>query len=156
MMSPTSKMIANVHERTSINGWHKHLRHPSLRIIQHLVKNFSFPEVKENFFSQLCSSCTINKAHQQHFHTNSLQSHAPLELIYIDVWGPAHYTRIDGSHYYLILVYHFTKYMWFYPMATKSEVSTIFPHFKKLVETHFQTKIKNLYSDNGGEFIALK
>ena len=41
-------------------------------------------------------------------------------------------------------------------MDTKSGVSTIFPHFKKLVETRFQTKIKNLYSDNGGEFIALK
>ena len=41
-------------------------------------------------------------------------------------------------------------------MATKSGVSTIFPHFKKLVETRFQTKIKNLYSDNGGEFIPIK
>ncbi|KAL6329253.1 hypothetical protein AAG906_014865 [Vitis piasezkii] len=30
MMSPTSKMIANVHERTSIDGWHKRLGHPSL------------------------------------------------------------------------------------------------------------------------------
>ena len=85
-----------------------------------------------------------------------IQSHAPLEFIYTNVWGPTHYTRIDGSRYYLILVDHFTKYMWFYPMDTKSGVSTIFPHFKKLVETRFQTKIKNLYSDNGGEFIALK
>ena len=41
-------------------------------------------------------------------------------------------------------------------MATKSGMSTIFSHFKKLVETHLQTKIKNLYSDNGREFIALK
>ena len=46
MMSPTSKMIANVHERTSIDGWHKRLGHPSLRIVQHLVKNFSLPIVK--------------------------------------------------------------------------------------------------------------
>ena len=155
-MSPTSKMVANVHERTSIDGWHKRLGHPSLRIVQHLVKNFSLPIVTKKNISQLCSSCSINKAHQQPFHTNSLQSHAPLELIYTDVWGPTHYNGINGSRYYLILVDHFTKYMWFYPMATKSGVSTIFSHFKKLVETHLQTKIKNLYSNNGGEFIALK
>jgi transposase InsO family protein len=41
-------------------------------------------------------------------------------------------------------------------MATKSSVSNIFPQFKKFVEIHFQKPIKTLYSDNGGEFIALK
>ena len=41
-------------------------------------------------------------------------------------------------------------------MVTKSGVSTIFPLFKKVVENRFQKTIKTLYSDNGGEFIALK
>ncbi len=41
-------------------------------------------------------------------------------------------------------------------MATKSDVSSIFPQFKNLVENKFQTKIKSLYLDNGCEFIALK
>ena len=41
-------------------------------------------------------------------------------------------------------------------MVIKSGVSTIFPHFKKFVETHFKKSIKTLYFDNGGEFIALK
>jgi hypothetical protein len=40
-------------------------------------------------------------------------------------------------------------------MVTKSGVSNIFPHFKKFVETRFKKPIKTLYSDNGGEFIAL-
>lgn len=148
-------MVANVHERTSIDGWHKHLGHPSLKIVQNLVNNFSLL-VTTNKLSSLCSSCSINKAHQQPFRSTSLQSHAPLEIIYTDVWGSTHYTRIDGSRYYLIFVDHYTKYMWFYPMVTKSSVSSIFPHFKKFVETRFQTKIKSLYSNNGGEFIALK
>jgi IS30 family transposase len=46
--------------------------------------------------------------------------------------------------------------MWVYPMAAKSSVSSIFPQFKHLVETKFQAKIKSVYSDNGGEFVALK
>jgi transposase InsO family protein len=41
-------------------------------------------------------------------------------------------------------------------MTTKSGVSNIFSQFKKFVETRFQKPIKTIYSDNGGEFIALK
>ena len=151
-----SKKAANMHERTSIDGWHKRLGHPTLKIVHHLVKNFSLPTSSITKLSSLCHSCSINKARQQPFRVTSLQSHEPLELINTDVWGPANYTAIDGSKYYLIFVDHYTKYIWFYPMVTKSSVSIIFPHFKKFVETRFQKSIKTLYSDNGGEFIALK
>ena len=41
-------------------------------------------------------------------------------------------------------------------METKSQASMIFPQFKHLIENRFQSKIKNIYSDNGGEFVALK
>ena len=40
-----------------------------------------------------------------------------------------HLNMNDGSRYYLIFVDHYTKYIWFYPMVTKSGVSNIFPHF---------------------------
>ena len=99
-----SKKVANVHERTSIDGWHKRLRHPSIKIVHHLVKKISLPISSTKNLSSLCHSCSINKAHQQPFRVNSLQSHEPLELIYTDVWGPASYTGIDGSRYYLILL----------------------------------------------------
>ena len=156
LVQASPKMVVNVHERTSINGWHKRLGHPSQKIVHHLVKNFSLPIIQEGHSSHLCTSCSINKAHKQPFRTNSLQSHAPLDLIYTDVWGPSNTIGIDGSRYYLILVDHFTKYIWFYPMETKSQVSVIFPQFKHLVENRFQSKIKSIYSDNGGEFVALK
>jgi hypothetical protein len=155
-VASSSKKVANVHERTSIDGWHKRLGHPSFKIVHHLVKNFSLPISSNKTLSSLCHSCSINKAHQQPFRVTSLQSHEPLELIYTDVWGLVSYTGIDGSQYYLIFVDHFTKYTWFYPMVTKSGVSIIFPHFKKFVETRFQKLLKTLYSDNGGEYIALR
>lgn len=37
-----------------------------------------------------------------------------------------------------------------------SQVKGIFIQFKPLVENRFNTEIQNLYSDNGGEFIALR
>ena len=150
-----SQKVANVHEQTSLDGWHKRLGHPSYPIVKNLVSTFSLPTTT-NKMTMLCHSCSINKSHQQPFRTTSLSSTGPLEIIYTDVWGPTHSTGLDGSRYYLLFVDHYTKYMWFYPMATKSSVSTIFPQFKIFVETRFQAKIKTLYSDNGGEFISLK
>ena len=41
------KMVANVHERTSLDGWHKRLGHPSQKIVQHLVNSFSLPKKKK-------------------------------------------------------------------------------------------------------------
>lgn len=64
--------------------------------------------------------------------------------------------QIDGYKYYLIFFDHFTKYTWLYPLKTKSQVAQIFPVFKALVENRFKTKITTFYSDNGGEFLALK
>lgn len=46
--------------------------------------------------------------------------------------------------------------MWFFPLKLKSQVAATFTQFKALVENQFQTKIGVLYTDNGGEFIALK
>jgi len=139
----TPQKVVNVHEWTSIDGWHKRLGHPSLKIIHHLVKNLALPISSQKHFSYLCHLCSINKTHQQPFRGTSLQSHEPLELIYTDMWGPTSYTWIDGTRYYLIFMDHYTKYIWFYPMTNKSGVSNIFLYFKKFVETCFQKLIKN-------------
>ena len=63
---------------------------------------------------------------------------------------------MDGFRYYLICVDHFTKYVWLYPMYRKSDVSIIFPKFRAIVENYFKLSTLSVYSDNGGEYVALK
>jgi len=150
------KMVTNVHERTSLDRWHKRLGHPSQKLVNQIIKSFSLPIKHKDHVSYLCTSCSINKAHKQPFCPTTLVSHAPLDLIYTNVWGPSDTVGLDGSCFYLILVDHFTKYILFYPMSNKSCVSRIFPQFKHLVEKQFHTTIKSIYSDDGGEFVALK
>ena len=116
LVGSSSKIVANVHERTSFDGWHKRLGHPSFKVVQSLVNHFSLP-IMNNKMTSLCSSCSINKAHQLPFRPTSFQSHAPLDLIYTDVWGPAHCVGLefsdencvglDGSRYYLIFIDHY-------------------------------------------------
>ena len=63
---------------------------------------------------------------------------------------------VDQYKYYLVLVDHYTRYTWCYPLKQKSQVRETFIAFKALVEVHFASKIRNLFSDNGGEFVALR
>ena len=103
-----------------------------------------------------CSSCHCAKSHKLPFSYHSLKSTRPLELIYSDVWGPAPIRSLDGFVYYVIFIYHSSKYIWLYPMKLKSDVFSIFSQFKSLVEKFFNLPLISFYSDSGDEFIKLK
>jgi len=79
------KMVANMHERTSLDGWHKRLGNSSQKLVKQIVKSFLLPIKHKDQVPFLCISCSINKAHKQPFHQTSLERHAPLDLIYTDV-----------------------------------------------------------------------
>lgn len=95
------------------------------------------------------------KSHKLPFVESSLVSIAPLELIYSDVWTSPVFS-IDGFKYYVVFIDHFSKYVWLYPLKHKSDVLSTFTAFKALVENYFKSKSVTLYSDNGGEYIALR
>ena len=139
--------------KCSLASWHHKLGHPSNKVLQSIFSN-SVALSSMSFSNFHCTSCSVNKSHKLPFSNNSLKSTKPLELVYTDVWGPTQ-RSIDGFFYYLIFVDFFTKYIWLYPMKKKSDVSIIFPQFKKLVETYFQTSLISIFSNNGGEYQKL-
>lgn len=135
--------------------WHHRLGHPTFPILQHISSCFSPGFSCRSPNSLHCNACSINKSHKLPFHETSITSSRPLQILFSDVWSsPVH--SINGYKYYLLFVDHFTRYMWFFPLKLKSQVAATFITFKQLVETQFQTKITTLYSDNGGEYIALR
>ena len=84
-LPPNSKhVVAYIHERTTTDGWHKRLGHPSSKLVHHLIHAFSLPTNKNGNLS-LCTSCSQNKTHRQPFNTHGLTSTAPIELLYTDV-----------------------------------------------------------------------
>lgn len=138
------KPLAMIGVKAALHDWHKRLGHPSTRTLQHLIKTFSLPlSSGSNNFSS-CNSCQCNKSHRLPFNVSSLKSRGPLDLIYTDVWGPSPVESIDGFKFYVIFVDHFTKYTWFYPLQYKSEMFTLFPKFKALVENYFKTSIVSI------------
>ena len=58
--------------------------------------------------------------------------------------------------FYVVFVIDYSRFCWFYPMHNKSEFTFIFFGFQKLVENEYNTKIKMLQTDGGGEFMNTK
>jgi len=75
-----------------------------------------------------------------------------LELVHTDIWGPASVKATSGAKYFILFLDDYSRYTWFYPLHTKDQALSTFKQFKLQVENQFDTRIKRIQSDNGGEF----
>lgn len=133
--------------------WHSRLGHPCHSILNKTVSIHSLP-ISNKTSSFLCNACSVNKSHKTPFSDSSLTSTKPLELIFSDVWTSPVLSR-EGFKYYVIFLDHYTHYVWLYPLHRKSDTFEVLVRFKELVENKLQHRIITLYSDNGGEYIAM-
>ncbi|GAU37351.1 hypothetical protein TSUD_395330 [Trifolium subterraneum] len=109
-------------------------------------------------------TCTSTTSAVHHDPANSLESHRlyapssttvyikPFEVIHCDLWGPSPVISYYGYSYYITFVDTFTKFTWIYFLKTKGDALKAFSQFLALVQNQFQTSIKALQSDWGGEF----
>ncbi|KAL3846245.1 hypothetical protein ACJIZ3_003648 [Penstemon smallii] len=142
-------------DRVSPHQWHNRLGHPSMATVQRVIRQASLP-IKGRKSDALCPACCVSKSHQLP-HVSSLhRAEGPLHLIFADVWGPSPTLSRDGSRYYLSFVDDFSKYSWIFPLKRKSDVVDVFRLFKNKVECLFNSKIRMIQSDWGGEFRSLR
>ena len=99
-----------------------------------------------------CEACQLGKIHKLHFPVTEIKTKSALELIHTDLWGPSPVISREGFRYYISFVDDFTRYTWIYPLKLKSEALEVFKLYKLQVENQFQTTIKILQSDWGGEY----
>jgi histone deacetylase 1/2 len=67
--------------------WHQRLGHPSNNVVHHIMNSNNF-SCSPNIESSVCDDCQHAKSHQLPYNHLSRVSHAPLEIIHTDVWGP--------------------------------------------------------------------
>jgi hypothetical protein len=142
-------------ERVSVDQWHSRLGHPALRVVRRLLTSYQLP-VMSNKTVAVCSFCQLGKLHKLHFPVSPSMSTGRLDLLFMDVWGPAPLYSYNNKRYFLCVVDDFSHYSWVFPLTCKSNVITMFTNFKRLVENLFGHSIKSVQTNVGGEFLHVQ
>jgi hypothetical protein len=134
--------------------WHSRLGHPSHSALNKLLQHALIPCNGSSKINKLCDSCQISKSKKLPFPDSHRISTHPFELIHSDVWTSP-ILSLGGCKYYVLFVDDYSRFSWLYPLKSKSEVLPCFSKFKKLVENLFSCSIKQLQTDNGGEYTSM-
>ena len=76
----------------------------------------------------------------------------PLQIVYSDVWGHVPITSINSFRYYVSFIDAYSHFTWFFPLKHKSQVLSLFIHFKNNMENLLGTSIKIFHTNCGGEY----
>jgi len=118
------------------NIWHRRLGHPTSCIFNLLLSKNKIMCTSRRSLVQ-CQACPLGKSSHLSLRLTGHKTSAPLDLIFSDVWGPAPMFSSDGFRYFIIFIDVHTKYIWYYPLVSKSDVFSIFQRFQLLVERQF-------------------
>lgn len=81
------------------------------------------------FGSNKCEPCLLGKS--LHLRPSPIvsRSSSPLELLFVDVWGPSPITSSEGYKYFLLLVDDFSKFVRLNQLFNKSDALALFVQF---------------------------
>lgn len=160
--APSSPVNTHTHTTTPTTSlgptvytmWHYRLGYPHHEALMAAL-SLCKVQVPNKTLGDFCSSCCLGKAHRLPSFTSTTAYNLPFELLFCDLWGPAPMVSACNYKYMLTIVDACTKYTWTFPLKLKSDTYGVFKQFKVLVEVQFNTKIKSVQTDGGGEFTAL-
>ncbi|KAM1541869.1 hypothetical protein ACFX15_011235 [Malus domestica] len=133
--------------------WHKRLGHPSEEILTAMLKAAKVP-VSLDSSQMLCTSCISSKMCRQSFPVKQSSVTFLFERVHSDVWGPSPKVSIEGYRYYISFIDEFSRFLWIFPLVNKSEAVSAFIKFHAFVSNQFNTAIKCLQTDGGGEYMS--
>jgi hypothetical protein len=87
---------------SSHDVWHYRLGHPFASRMQSL--RHSFPEIS-CINKDICSVCPLAKQHRIHFPVHTTHTCMPFEIVHCDIWGPMATPSINGSVFFLSLLW---------------------------------------------------
>ena len=97
--------------------------------------------------------CQIGKQiKSKHPSVASVQTLRLLELLHIDLIGPARVQSLGGKKYILVVVDDFTRYTWVVLLKNKTKTPEKMIHLCKKLQVEKDTVIARIKSDHGREF----
>ena len=138
--------------------WHARLGHLNYGDMFHMLHNGDVigPNLKRTSQQIKCDICIEGKMTSTPFKRRENISKKPLELVHTDLCGPMRTQSVGGARYFLTFIDDYSRWCHVYFLRTKDQVTNVFVEYKNLVEKQTGCKIKELQSDNGGEFLNKK
>ncbi|MBW0477146.1 hypothetical protein O181_016861 [Austropuccinia psidii MF-1] len=125
--------------------WHKRLGHINNNNMMKLVKTTKI--------SNICDECINGKITQLPFKQSFKVTNHILENIHLDLCAPFQTPSIADAKYFLIIIDQMSGFISTKFLKNKSDCFNHFHNFKISAKNTFTTKIKNILTDGGGEFI---
>ena len=135
--------------------WHRRLSHLNFGYINKLIGDDlvrGLPLLKLDN-ETLCAACEKGKLSKStHKSISESSVSEPLELLHIDLCGPAKTQTIQGKKYILVVVDGFSRFTWVFFLRLKSEAPEEMINFIKQIELKLKRPVRRIRSDNGLEF----
>lgn len=98
------------------------------------------------------TTCSLAKQKRLQLQSSMTSTNVVFDLIHTNIWGPYSQASLNGHHYFLTIVDDHSRTTWVYLIKFKSEAKSILQSFILMIHTQFESKIKQIKSDNGLEF----
>jgi len=137
----------------NINDLHRRLGHLAFDDCKKLVYRGMIEGIDALRGQQdFCPGCVEGKIHRAPFPVSNSFTANKLHRVHSDLAGP--FPRsLHGCTYFVIFFDEFSKKLWVYFMARKSETYAKFREWKAMAELQAERKLREFQSDNGGEYV---
>jgi len=106
-------------------SWHRKLGHPNNKVLEKVLKECNVKTSPSDSF-MFREAYQFGKLHMLPFKNSSSHAKEILDLIHIDVWGPAPIVSPSGFKYYVHFIDDFSRFTWIFPLKQKSETTHAF------------------------------
>ena len=135
--------------------WHERFGHPGRNKTKQIQTHYLGKGIQLEHEAKDCNCCSQAKQTKARMASSkSERAQTPLELVHIDIM-----TDLQGHanyHHALVAVDDFTSYVFVKPLLSKAEALSALKTWIKAAELATDCKLKNLRSDNGGEWSSLE
>ncbi|CAI5950144.1 unnamed protein product [Closterium sp. NIES-64] len=144
--------------------WHYRLGHPSLPRLRGMASRVlvsglpqSLPPLPSGP-GPSCVPCVEGRLRASPHSSQFPPTEAPLQTLYMDVWGPAHVRGQGHERYFLLVVDDYSRYTAVFPLRSKGDVTEVLIDWIRAARLQLRRSfgldfpVLRLHSDRGGEF----
>ncbi|CAI7909976.1 unnamed protein product, partial [Closterium sp. NIES-53] len=144
--------------------WHHCLGHPSLPCLRSMHSRFlvsglprSLPPLPPSP-APPCIPCVEGRQRAAPHSSSFPPTEAPLQTLYLDVWGPARVRGQGHERYFLLVVDNYTRYTTVFPLQRKGDVPDVLIPWIRATRLQLRERFLSdfpvlcLHSDRGGKF----